>query len=68
MDQMRTAMELGLRVLSAISLKKHPDRRDVRELRRLAPGHLSSESTEELARAVIQEAIEKHRAKYPLGK
>lgn len=61
---MRKTMELALRVLNTISVKKtHASRRDVQELRELAPGHPGNESTEELARAVIQETIKKHRAK-----
>jgi hypothetical protein len=58
------AMELALRVLSTISVKRNrPDRRDVQELRKLAPGHLANQSTNELACGVIEEAIKKHRAK-----
>jgi hypothetical protein len=63
MDQMRPIMELALRVLSTISVKRNlPDRRDVQELRKLAPDHLANESTNELACGVIQEALKKHRA------
>jgi len=63
MDQMRTIMELALRVLSTISVHRNrPDRRDVQELRKLAPGHLANESTNELAYGVIQEALKQHRA------
>jgi hypothetical protein len=64
MDQLWSTMELALRVLSSISVKRnHASRGDVQALRRRAPGHLANEPTEELARAVIQEAIKKHRAK-----
>lgn len=64
MDQIRTIMELALRVLSTISVQRNrPDRRDVQELRKLAPGHLANESTNELACGVIQEALKQHRAK-----
>jgi hypothetical protein len=64
MDQMRTAMELALRVLSTISVHRiHPTRPDVQKLRELAPGNLANNSTEELACSVIQEAVKRHRAR-----
>ena len=64
MDQMRRIMELALRVLSTICVQRNrPDRREVQELRKLAPSHLAKESTHELAYGVIQEALKQHRAK-----
>ena len=61
-------MKLALRVLNSISVQKNAASRvDVQELRKLVPGHLAKEPTEELARDVIQEALKRHRAKAAAG-
>jgi hypothetical protein len=49
--------------LHYLRAENRPDRREVQELRKLAPGHLANESTNELAYGVIQEALKQHRAK-----
>ena len=58
MDQNLDAMKLALRVLNAINEKQYPDRQDVAELRRLAPEEALND-TNELAREVIQRALER---------
>jgi hypothetical protein len=58
MEQSTAAMRIALRVLDAITARRHPGAADVEELRRLAP--LSADMPlEELACAVIKHAIER---------
>jgi hypothetical protein len=56
MQQSLAAMNVALRVLTALTEKRHPDPADVEELRRLAPLHADC-PLDELACDVIQEAI-----------
>lgn len=56
------AMELALRVLTALTEKRHPDPEDASRLRALAAGAGARElPLDELACEVIQQAL-KHRA------
>jgi hypothetical protein len=45
-------MEIAVRVLTAITERRHPDQKDVVRLRRIAP-HLSHLPPDDLAREII---------------
>lgn len=60
MQQSLEAMQLALRVLTAVTEKRHPDPEDVAKLRQLAP-HAAAKTPDELACEVIQNAL-RHRA------
>jgi hypothetical protein len=54
------AMQLALRVLTALTEKRYPDPEDLAQLRQLAPD-AAAKTPDELACEVIQNAL-KHRA------
>jgi hypothetical protein len=60
MQQSLEAMQLALRVLTALTEKRYPDPEDLAHLRQLAPD-AAAKKPDELACEVIQNAL-KHRA------
>jgi hypothetical protein len=61
--QQISILEVALRVLTAISLERtDPDPPDVEELRKLTPGRPANESIEDLACAVVKEAMSRTKA------
>lgn len=54
MDQPRVAMELALRVLTAITEHREPEKGDMEELRLLAPSYVKG--ADELACEVVHQA------------
>ncbi len=61
MQQSVDAMRVGLRVLAALTERRQPLSEDVEQLRRLAPP-LMYQSVDEMACAVVEDSIKRHRA------